>query len=220
MPTHSHTFLVLVALQGNPARVAETVQGAVEAGMAVAVFTQDRFLERVESALSDLRATPSELRITGLHVYRTKRLRGMIRAAVGKLVRPVSRFAYRVTRFFRHRISLPPRVDKALEIGGRAARQAPEVSDDLVTRVVDPLLSTSATLATRASHVRSINSAVDDLRRRHRVFGVVCIDSTSLLAGWVLAKRYQGLPVLTSFPSQWDPLLVETFESMASGTRR
>jgi hypothetical protein len=217
---HSKSFVIFLVLAGYNTELVSGVRRAQALGTHVTVVTDRQHLGRVktELALQDLPVT--ELRLVGIRRRPLDGLRNRARTLVRRAPRAVARRLHRWPVGVLRRLSAPTAL---IESTGRMGRQMEKatggVADRLSDSVVEPAITTIGSGLSRIRQGRGVLKVVSDHIRLGRLLGVVCLDSASLFPGWVVSRRYELLPVVTSFPTDWDAVVVEQLAVLEQGSR-
>jgi hypothetical protein len=146
----------------------------------------------------------------------------LIRRAVNRrgkgAVSTVSSLVYRVFRFGAHRLSLPaPTSDHLLKRGTAISKQMTRVGNAVFDRIIDRVVSFIGRLLTKPTESVHVMRQVSRLVDTEVVVGVICLDAPSLFQGYLIAKFFRGLPVLTAYPQDWSSEGIQIQRRMAGG---
>jgi hypothetical protein len=103
-----------------------------------------------------------------------------------------------------HRLGLSSGTSSQVaSIGQRVSSAVSRLAWAVVNRLLDPLVHVVGWVIARPSETYQVVGRVVQLMKTDNVVGVVCFDPASLLPGYILARRFHDLPVVTSYPDSW-----------------
>lgn len=220
MVAHSKSFVIFLVLAGYNTELVSGVRRALAMGTHVTIVTDRQHLARVKTELASQELPVPELRLVGIRRRPLDGLRSRARTSVRRIPRAVARRLHRWPVGLLRRLSAP---QSLIESTGRLGRQMEKatggVADKLSDSVVEPAIVAVGSGLTRVRQGRGVLRVVSDHIRLGRLLGVVCLDSASLFPGWVVGRRYELLPVVTSFPTDWDAVVVEQLSALEQGSR-
>lgn len=210
-------FVVLIALGGQADVIQRTVSQAHAEGVACHLIVDSRHEEAIKQAL----ASVDQGRSVELTTIRTRRMqwaRNRVNKFGSSLVAFVSDLIYRSFRFVAHRSPIEEASAKQIQRAGeKTASITTWLGNGVLNRLVDPAVMAVGTTGTKPLEVRSVVAAASNRIESDLVIGVVCLDATSLLPGLVLSKTHRGMPVLTTYPPDWDVHAAEARRRMSGG---
>jgi len=216
MPGRS--YVIILALNGVSDSVVTTVNKAFDDGLAILLLTDSRKEASVRERLAPA-FDSGTLRIQGARIRTMRSLRHRIVQKSLQVVRLVETFIYRVFRFAAHRLPLSEQsASNVAALGTRASAVFGRGGRLTISKALDPLVLAGGMAATKPQEVYRARRIVSELISTDLVIAVLCLDSTSLLPGWVIAKSFRGLPVLTDYPVDWSYHLVKQIEHLAGGS--
>ncbi len=220
MVAHSKSFVIFLVLAGYNTDLVFGVRRGLGLGVHVTVVTDRQHLVRLKTELASQELPVSEFRLVGIRRRPLDRLRGRARKLIRRIPRAVARRLHRWPVGLLRRISAPESlIDSAARLGRHIEKATGMIADTMSVSVVEPAIAAVGSGLTRVRQGRGVLEIVSDHIRLGRLLGVVCLDSASLFPGWVVGRRYPLLPVVTSFPADWDTVVVEHLAALEQGSR-
>ena len=204
--------VVILALDGAHRSLDETLRSSMRVGLRPVVVVRDRYLGRVQAVADGLSVESEAIRLESVPTHGLTRMRVRVAKGGERMVKETANLSYRAFRFAAHRFPFPKGIAQGvLRIGGALKASIERVGLGVMRRVVDPGVGVVARTGSRSSELPWVIKRVRHLVGIDSVMGIVCLDSPSLLPGWVLSRRLRNMPVVTTFPIEWDAEFVTRF---------
>lgn len=200
----SRKSVVLIALDGPSEQLYASVVAASDGGLACHVVIDEPHETSLHEGVRRLGATQAFVRVLPIEARKIQRIRHRFRVGSARTIGALDSLIDRIVVSTTHRLRLSSGTSsQVISIGQRVTSAVSRVAWAVVNRLLDPLVHVVGWVIARPRETYQVVGRVVQLMKTDNVVGVVCFGSASLLPGYILARRFHDLPVVTSYPDSW-----------------
>jgi hypothetical protein len=158
--------------------------------------------------------------LISLRIRTFARVRSSVRRTLTRVSDALVRLSKRAIGAFRVRTTHERKVaDPSTSAETQGETLPTRVTSAVVNTLIDrPLLLIGRSMTGTSSFFK-LNRLVARLKSEGRLVGVVCLDSRSLVPGWLVSRLHPEIAVLTAYPDDWTRDLVDSITRFETGTR-
>lgn len=205
----SRKSVVLIALDGPTEQLHASVVAAAGDGLVCHVVIDEPHETSLDEVVRRLGTAEAIVGVLPIQARKVQRVRHRFRVGSARTIGALDSLIDRIFDATAHRLRLSSGTSSQVaSIGERVSSAVSRLAWAVVNRLLDPLVHIVGWVIARPRETYQVVGRVVQLMKTDNVVGVVCLGSASLLPGYILARRFHDLPVVTSYPDNW---AAETF---------